>query len=374
MVEKTVQAAGGLGDMSTATPRGVGNSGVLTIAGAVAGAISGIALAIVRSRERRRQPPSRLVQLRETAEAKVPTQEVGQIAADAASRASAAVLAAVPIAVAGGQQLGLRARQEAQRAQSLLGERARETQSVLGDLSREAQSALADRLEKREEMADRASSIVEDLSKRSREGARTLRSQSETYAAEGLHLVRGVGETASEAAQQWVPEVRERVEKQVVPKLHDLSDQASDRAHVLYDVAREQASALRRTAEKDVLPAVTDLSAQARESIGTASHNLSEEASVLGERLADVSSVAAERASGIGRKAQYSTKQAADATVQGGRDLGSIIFWLAIGSAIIYYALLNDQQRERVKRLAQGAFSEGRNVYQDIQGRDEEFT
>lgn len=368
------RAAGGLGDMSTATPGGVGNGGVLAIAGIVAGAIGGIAMAVARARGRRDEPASRIAHFKRQAAAQVDTRDVERLATEVATRASAAVQAAAPAVRSGSQQAGERARDETQRVTKFLAERARETQSALGVLARDAQSALAEQLEKREEVADRASSIFDDLSKRSRKGAKSLRAQSETYVTGGRQLAHEVSDAATGAAHTLVPEVRDRVEKQIVPKLQDLSGQATDRAHDVYDVARERAQGLRQSAEKDVLPAVSDFTVQARESLGVASHRLSDEASDIGERLSDASSVAAERATEIGRKAQHGTKQAADATLQGGRDVGSIIVWLVIGGAIIYYALLNEQQRERVKRLGQSAFSESREVYKDIQGRDEEFT
>ncbi len=367
-------AAGGTDDMSSATPRGVRNSEVLTIAGLAAGAVGGIVIAVVNARVDRRQPVSRLERVSGQLRDRAARHNVGGTAADRVARATAAVQAGLPVAQVGGPQLGQRARQEAQRATTVVGKRARGTQSTL-----------ARQLEKRGEVAGRASSVVDDLTKQSRKTAQQLLRQSETYVAQGIKRAREAGATASDSAQHLLPEVRQRVEKQVLPTLQVASEDASSRAQELYEVARERATEARRAAEKDVLPAIAtfsaqardtiaDLSEQARESIAETSQRLGLEPGELGERLTEVSGVATERASELGRRAQVSTKHAAEATAEGGKNLGSSVIWLSIGGAIVYYAFLDEEQRERAKRIAQRVFTEVRAIYEDIQGEDEAFT
>jgi len=345
--------------MSSVTPRGVRNSDVLTIAGIAGGAVGGIVIAVVNARVDRRQPVSRL----ERVSAQLRDQAARQNVGDAVARATAAVQAGLPGAQAGGRQLGQRAMQEAQRATNVVGERARGTQSTL-----------AKQLEKRGDVAGLASSVVDDLTKQSRKTAQQLLRQSETYVAQGVKSARKAGATAGDTSQHLLPDIRERVEKQVLPTLQVATEDAASRAHELYDVARERAVQARRAAEKDVLPAVATLSAQARDTITETSQRLGLEPGELGERLTEVSSVATERASELGRLAQAGTKQAAEATTEGGKNLGSSVIWLSIGGALVYYAFLDEEQREQVKRLAHRVYTETRAIYQDIQGQDEEFT
>ena len=349
--------------MSSVTPRGVRNSDVLTIAGITAGAVGGIVIAVVNARVDRRQPVSRLERVSAQLRDQAARHNVGETAAEAVARATAAVQAGLPGAQAGSRQLGQRARQEAQRATTVVGERARGTQSTL-----------ASQLGKRGDVAGRASSVIDDLTKQSGKTAQQLLKQSETYVAQGVKSARKAGATAGGTAQHLLPDIRERVEKQVLPTLQVVSEDAASRAHGLYDAARERATEARRAAEKDVLPAVATLSAQARDTIAETSQRLGLEPGELGERLTEVSGVATERASELSRRAQVSTKQAAEATTEGGKNLGSFVIWSSIGGALVYYAFLDEEQRERVKRVAHRVYTETRAIYEDIQGQDEEFT
>ncbi|MBA2276414.1 MAG: hypothetical protein H0W06_01510 [Chloroflexia bacterium] len=211
------------------------------------------------------------------------------------------------------------------------------------------------------------------MTKRSRKGARELRSQSGSYSEAGLKRARQVGESVADASRDWVPDLRERIEKQVIPLVHDVGEGTAERAHELYDSARERTADARRIAERRVAPAAADLASQARDLLGDVSHRAADEAESLTDRLSETSQAAAEKAGAAGRRAQHDARQVASAAAQESKDFGSLLLWLGLGGALVYCLFLNEQQRDQVQRGASWLFSESRDIYRDIQGHDEEF-
>lgn len=67
------------------------------------------------------------------------------------------------------------------------------------------------------------------------------------------------------------------------------------------------------------------------------------------------------------------SKHAASAAGKGARETGAVVMWTAAGATIVYAALLDDRQRQRLKDSAQRVWSEMREVLADMRGYDEEF-
>ncbi len=347
--------------MQTTSARGVSNGEVLAIAGAVAGAIGGIAVAIRESRRRRQASHPLISWARQFADDDYANRALAS-AATVRSRAEAAVRSGAAAAVDEHDRLRRHGRDDAKRARNALGERFRDGGAVVSkDLG------------KASDMAAQATAKVESLTKRSSKGVRELRSQSGSYSEAGLKRARQVGESVADASRDWVPDLRKRIEKQVIPLVHDVGEGTTERARDLYDSARERTADARRIAERRVAPAAADLASQARDLLGDVSHRAAGEAESLTERLSEASQVAAEKTGAAGRRAQHDAKQVAGAAAQESKDFGSLLLWLGLGGALVYYLFLDERQRDQVQRGASWLFSESRDIYRDIQGHDAEF-
>jgi hypothetical protein len=54
-------------------------------------------------------------------------------------------------------------------------------------------------------------------------------------------------------------------------------------------------------------------------------------------------------------------------------DLAAFVGWSAAAAGVVYYALMNGEQREKLKQSAGRIGAEIRDIYQDIRGYDGEF-
>jgi hypothetical protein len=63
-----------------------------------------------------------------------------------------------------------------------------------------------------------------------------------------------------------------------------------------------------------------------------------------------------------------------DSARQGGKEFGSLVFWVMIAGGLIYAFLLDDEQKRKSRELAKSAYAEGKELYRDVQGRDAEFS
>ena len=171
-------------------------------------------------------------------------------------------------------------------------------------------------------------------------------------------------------ALERLPEVRGQVENRVTPVIKDLRKQASPllggataAASSILGTAESRARGARLWAEKDALPEV-------RIAVADVTHKAAERAKSAEVRVASVSAGATGTLSAV----EDRTRHAASVAAQGTKDTGAIVFWGTVAGGLVFYALLSDAQRERVKAAALRIGSEAREIYRDVQGYDEEFS
>lgn len=242
-----------------------------------------------------------------------------------------------------------------------------------GDLqlaSRQLATTLKDRSRDR---ASRAGSLGSDVSTRASGLVSEARNQMPG-------LVDAAGKAAIDArnrgaqlgiqALERLPEVRGQVENRVTPVIKDLRKQASPllgeataAASSILGTAESRARGARLWAEKDALPEV-------RIAVADVTHKAAERAKSAEVRVASVSAGATGTLSAV----EDRTRHAASVAAQGTKDTGAIVFWGTVAGGLVFYALLSDAQRERVKAAALRIGSEAKEIYRDVQGYDEEFS
>ncbi len=219
-------------------------------------------------------------------------------------------------------------------------ERAREASSLLGGASRNRWSNV--------------SRIGDQITP----AALSVAGQVSSAASTGAERAKEAGSLIASTAKERVPEMSQRVTSEVVPSLRDLAVQAASTALDLWDTTRERAAEAAEIVQADLRPqAVHAAQAVAASSV----------------KAKEASTVVTGKAGEVGGRAKAVSRQAADATVETGRDTGAMLFWGAAAGSLIYYALLGPEERERVTSAVQSVTGQVRELIKDFQGYDEEF-
>lgn len=226
---------------------------------------------------------------------------------------------------------------------------------VASDVIHEAAEFLAQTSHDSRGVADRARKTWDQQAPEVADHAKRLRKQSgkhladaEKYVATALdEKVKPSLATAGKSASHAADELRSRLADQI----DHLGDVADDRRPQLASAA-DQASKRISHLLKDVDAASDDW----RDTAERALHDAE-------ELLQDNARAAKEFADDVGESAR-----------QGGKDVGSLVFWVMIAGGLIYAFLLNEEQKQKSRELAKSAFSEGKELYRDVQGRNAEFS
>jgi hypothetical protein len=97
-------------------------------------------------------------------------------------------------------------------------------------------------------------------------------------------------------------------------------------------------------------------------------------AALLESARESTADVAAQTDSAVGSavaSAEDVAARAVNATTNVVRDTFATLFWLAAAAAVIYFALLSPERRERVKRLLYGGLEQARLLMRDFQGYED---
>ncbi|MEJ7761327.1 MAG: hypothetical protein WKF80_00905 [Thermomicrobiales bacterium] len=165
-----------------------------------------------------------------------------------------------------------------------------------------------------------------------------------------------------------------RFRDDVTPVVRDVAVQAAAKAIEVWDASREEAqAALTGDGMSDAVGRATELTSRAKDSTaqvaaraGDVAHETATELAARGAELAARTADGRER---IG----VATRQAATATGETSREVGSAAVWAAIAGGVVYYALLDERRREQVNQFAQTVFGGARELLRDIQGYDADF-
>ncbi|CAN5697678.1 hypothetical protein BH23CHL3_BH23CHL3_03780 [soil metagenome] len=189
---------------------------------------------------------------------------------------------------------------------------------------------------------------IADQAKRLRKQSGEHLADAEKYVVEALDdrvkpSLAKAGKSASHVADEW----RSRLADQ----LDHLGDVADDR--------RPQLASAADQASKRISHLLKDVDAASDDWLVTAERALHD----AEELLQDNTRAAKEFAGDVG-----------DSARQGGKDFGSLVFWVMIAGGLIYAFLLDDEQKRKSRELAKSAYAEGKELYRDVQGRDAEFS
>lgn len=245
-------------------------------------------------------------------------------------------------------------------------------------------SSKADQLSKR--LPDLLETVESDLAPR----ARSLGDTAKALATTGLASSRDIADTLLHKAEDYRPQFDDLASKardaarqgvdDAKPRLEDIASRARDAARQgveeakprLEDIASKARDAARHGTD-EAKPRFDDLAAKTKSVVAGAPDAFTSEFHRADELLSSFAHGVQERTSDAAHLVEDKSKSGAKAVQQGSRDGTSLVFWLGAAGAAIYFVILSDEQREKVKHIAGRIFSEAKEVYADIQGEDGKF-
>jgi hypothetical protein len=163
-----------------------------------------------------------------------------------------------------------------------------------------------------------------------------------------------LGGTAAARAKEQAPEVAARVKERAPEVVESVTGTVATKATEL----KEQAKPL----VVDANTRVAGLAEQVKEASSHVRPGIESQASTLGDKVSSGTTAIGDQ-----------SRQAATAAGRGAKETGALVMWTAAGATIVYTALLDDKQRQRLKDSGQRVWSEMREVLADMRGYDEEF-
>ncbi|HEY8447525.1 MAG TPA: hypothetical protein VIL01_10485 [Thermomicrobiales bacterium] len=199
-------------------------------------------------------------------------------------------------------------------------------------------------------MAERPSETVQAMREQMAALAQSIIEQAATRAVGGVERAKGA-RPALKTAKGRLPHLTHRVQDDVVPSLREVAVNAASAALELWQAAREMAAEAAEEAQEEVAEPASRLVEKAERRAREATHAVAERV----EEVADMAEDVAEEA------------------VEASRGAGAALFWAGAAAGVIFYAMLNEERRQQVLRLANSIITEARELIRDFQGYDEEF-
>lgn len=218
---------------------------------------------------------------------------------------------------------------------------------------------LEDRDMVRQDLARRVSEAMESVRLDGSPRARLARERARE-AAERLHM-----EGAARSA-----DLGTRMQHEVAPAARALAREALAEADEILAAARERAAELSETARETYLPRVGAGTAAAT---GVAAEAISDAARTVGERLSEMREQG--QLPAPKEVTQRLTRSGGTALQRAGAKTGYVLsetimiaFWGSVVGGVIYFGLLNEEQRERVRRALNTASEQLQNVMAVLRG------
>jgi gas vesicle protein len=195
-------------------------------------------------------------------------------------------------------------------------------------------------------------------------------------------LMKDAGDRARELAERLLVEgqtrsadLNQRVRSDVAPKAKTLAQEAVDEAEEIIGMARKRAVQLSGTARREYGP---ELAQGANALAGLIAAGSSAGVHMLRERSDEM------RRQGRKQRARRGVAKGRDKTTAALQAVGGqmkyaatesvmVTFWAAACAATIYFAILTNEQRDRLKRFFSGAVSQIQDVVSDFNDVGEEF-
>lgn len=157
--------------------------------------------------------------------------------------------------------------------------------------------------------------------------------------------------------------------RQSAPSAREIALNAATGAIELWQAARDRAEGTLDAVQTTVVDSATDLKSSAQGIKVDAVDAARSVTTAVGDSARNVTSAVGDTA----HKAADSSKSAAVASARAGRSTLSLAFWVSAAGTIAYFAFLDQDRRDQVKTLAMRAIDEGRALLTDLHGQDGEF-
>ena len=179
-------------------------------------------------------------------------------------------------------------------------------------------------------------------------------------------LTKEATQRALRAAERLREEGTERLRTDVQPAARTLAQEAVAEAEEILAAARERAADLSESAE-EYLPQV---GARAAALAGLAAGSATAAAQQLGARLSGAIESRRRqsqraRKPGVRQRSGAAVQRAGASVVSATTESALILFWAGALSAVVYFGVLNQQQRERVRRAVTGVYQRARRMVED---------
>jgi hypothetical protein len=235
------------------------------------------------------------------------------------------------------------------------------------------QKALASAREALEQVdGKRLEEARRELMKQAETLPKTLRSDVEPVAREMAERAREIAGKVRVEGRERGRDFAERWQKEYSPAARSWAEDTVHEAEQILDAARDRASDFSDTARKDILPKVAPLAAAAS---GALANALSEGAERLTEQFKDGQAKKVTKV--LKKKATRSKPNVVQRTGGAVKDVTGqsimIVFWAAALGAVVYYGLLNEERRERVRAFLTETFEQVSELISDFRDDAMEF-
>lgn len=298
---------------------------IIGVAAAAAAALGGIVIALGRGQQEASRQPSGVAAIASAVDrGRIDTQQVRR----SANRAAEEVGRRLPEVRDAAEDISHRAAESARQA-------AKPARKELQRAARQASKRLQE-AESRAPSRDEAGSLVRDLvgvlAGNLRQYADQAAARSEELAAKSRTLKEDVSQAARERTDETHLDLGTRLRETVFPVLQTAAATTSQRTSEALESARERAeSAVESSASDDG------------------------------------------RASRAVAQVQESGQQIVSGTTQAAKDTAATLVWLSIASAVVYFAMLSPERREKVKSALCGGLEQVRLLALDFKGYEPEM-
>lgn len=158
-----------------------------------------------------------------------------------------------------------------------------------------------------------------------------------------------------------------RLKEDVAPAIRDAAVQAAAAAIGIWEATRAQANQIDRDEVRaQAGESVSEVLDRAKRTSSAATESVT---SLVHEHAGDVK----DRAYEARERAGEVSREALESSARTTKDATSALVWAGIAGGLIYYGLLNQEQRQRVGSMVQSLYTGANELYRDIQGYDADF-
>lgn len=339
---------------------------VMMLGGVAAGAIAGLAVLLF---EKEDEPRTRLDQARKALD------DAAAAARTRGDRVESDLATTLAAFRGDTKKQGKKAKKDARKRGKMLradaDKRAAKAAAGISEILNQARDEVRHTYEQAGKKAPDVETVMEDVRARAddlvseaRSSGRKLRKQTAEEAGKAktdmvslLDVVKSKAADAEKVAESYV-------ESTLLPKLKDFEKEASSAFESGKKRSKERGEEFRKHAESDLLPQAKENADRLRATVGDQAKHLAENwdkgSHDAADRLQDARDV-------VGTQA----KDAGEAVKRGGRETRSLLVWLGLAVALVYWVFLDEEQQKKARELSMDLFGEAREMYSDLKGESD---